>query len=350
MEAAIQQDIRPKPDYGAFLKRTGARMISLSDVGASHNEFFNSLVASRAIEWAFIPLVFDDSRAQDIVIAGNESFGVALALDAAVRSDNTTLWVRTTGRLLQDTLLVSRLRETANAHFFCSSALLREVILHRSGFSPERVVATGHYVDSQFFRPSPCESDTRKVVAFCAGDRAVDTVLSATAELDVSLTVVSPKLGRNETYSPKKARRPGRPRLAVAYCSDPLTLRTLLNPAQVVICVSSTSDESIEHRGVAEAMSMGKTVIESQSEWRTGLIEHSRNGICVEPDSSGALRSAICDLLSNPAARLRIGITARNDAARLYSGELYSWRMEQAIGFSRTCSASEASGVEHQYM
>jgi len=119
MEAAIQQDIRPKPDYGAFLKRTGARMISLFDVGASDNEFFNSLVASRAIEWAFIPLVFDDSRAQDIVIAGNESFGVALALDAAVRSDNTTLWVRTTGRLLQDTLLVSRLRETANAHFFC---------------------------------------------------------------------------------------------------------------------------------------------------------------------------------------------------------------------------------------
>jgi glycosyltransferase involved in cell wall biosynthesis len=71
---------------------------------------------------------------------------------------------------------------------------------------------------------------------------------------------------------------------------------------------------------LVEAMMHGLPVVASRVGGMTGIVEHGRTGLLVEPGDAEALAAALCELLADPARQHAMG-----DAGRRLALEKYTW-------------------------
>ena len=167
-------------------------------------------------------------------------------------------------------------------------------------------VLTGFAVDDTFFHPLPDVPEVLRIVA--VGDdagRDYPTLIEACRSLDWPLVL-------------RTATRPAVPdtmrdRVELLGRLSFLELRNLYASAAVVAVPVGTADHPSGITAIFEAMAMGRAVVTSATGLAEGVIEHGRNGLVVPPGDPVALRTALAQLMGDPALRARLGAAARAD-------------------------------------
>lgn len=77
-----------------------------------------------------------------------------------------------------------------------------------------------------------------------------------------------------------------------------------------------------------EYMAAGSAIVASKDGQISEVIQDGQTGILVEPGDAGDLTRALIRLISSPAERKRLGLTARQQAIRHHSWEQYVTRLE----------------------
>jgi glycosyltransferase involved in cell wall biosynthesis len=84
-----------------------------------------------------------------------------------------------------------------------------------------------------------------------------------------------------------------------------------------------------------EAMACGRPVVASATGGLPDAVIHGETGLLVPPGDVGALREALCTLLSDPTLCRRMGEAARQ-RARFFTASMVIGRIEQVYAHVRT--------------
>jgi glycosyltransferase involved in cell wall biosynthesis len=182
----------------------------------------------------------------------------------------------------------------------------------------------GYNIDTAFFDPAFASEGSYVLSVGKDISRDYATLLQATASCAISLTICT-RLKLDLAAS-------GLANISVV--DRWLTLEELRNVyggAKFVVLPL----KDVPHPGgitnLAEAMSMGKAVICSDSAGIRDYLRHGENVIVVPPENPLALRDAICLLESDAGLRRKLGQNARKYAEEVFSDKAFGARIHDAL-------------------
>lgn len=325
----VAAGLRPSPEHGWFVGRTGARLVCLDDV-ADHNRTFSQAVRRSNLRlWGPPDVVFSALPAYDAVVASGEDVGLPLALHAMAQGIRTPIHIITHGFLRGREGAMRSVRGMDNVHFLCLSECIRFMIIDRFGVPEWRVRNTGWCVDTGFFRPI-AEPESPPVIA-CAGtaNRDYCTLMRAVQQLQLELRIAA-----DSAWYPKPldiANKPLPPGVEVRSYGNYVNLRRLYAQALFVVVPLYPVPNACGYAVISEAMAMGRAVIATKTPSCSDFIVDGETGYYVRPGHAGDLRQRIEHLLANPNVAVEMGRQARLRTEQHFSQECYCRRLEAAV-------------------
>jgi glycosyltransferase involved in cell wall biosynthesis len=188
----------------------------------------------------------------------------------------------------------------------------------------EKAICIGYNVDTDFFRPEYSCDGTYALALGKDVSRDYRTLIDAVQVYPIALKVCTPL----------RLELPDKGAAKISLLSEWLSyaqLRQMYGNAKFVILPL----RDVPHPGgittLAEAMSMGKAIICSDSAGIRDFIRHGENAIVVPVGDRAALAEAIRFLDTNPGERKRLGGNAREYAEGTCAGPVVARNMLSAL-------------------
>lgn len=226
-------------------------------------------------------------------------------------------------------LLMMLLRHAPNVHYLCLSSTLRHAMVQRFGVPATRAHSTGYGVDTDFFRPTECQTGRAVIASAGAANRDYRTLVRAAAGLDAEIKIAadsawfptSVDIARDNLPTNVEARSFG----------DYMGLRALYADARFVVVPLYPAQFACGYAVIAEAMAMGKAVITTRVAARSDFVVDGETGYYVAPGDVQGLRERMVHLLEHPEEARRMGEQARQRMEQCFSVEAYCERIERVM-------------------
>lgn len=356
LEADAATGRRPRKDYVELAKALDADVIDHSFIAANGHRLSRTL-ARRSFPVAQVTEAFLRRGTYRRVVAWADRLGLPLALaHKLARSRRDVVVISVWLTVPKKRVFIERLRvHTHIGALITPSSIQRDIAVNEFGVPADKVHHVGQRVDHRFWTPgSPrrAVADGSPVVC-AAGWEARDyatmveavSTLAVRAELAVGTFVLSPSASggndavfealrgttgydnyRRWTASAGRAGAgPGnvtiRPQLA------PTDLRELYRSARVVVIPLHDVDTDCGATALAEAMSMAKPVVVTQTRGQVDIMRDREHGFYVPPGDPRSMRQAIQHLLDNPEEAARMGRAGREHVERHHTLDGYVARV-----------------------
>lgn len=214
----------------------------------------------------------------------------------------------------------------------------KQFIQSRWQLPPERVVFTPFMVDHHFFSKSAVDADTpiqnlslngkSLICAVGLEFRDYPTLLKAVEGLDVHVVVAAGSPWSKRTDSTAGEAIPDN---VTVQKFDFLNLRRLYHHSQLMVMPLYNVEFQAGVTAILEGMAMEKPLVCSLTPGQTDVIEDGVNGLYVKPEDPAELRSAIVELLDEPAKAEELGRKARHTIESEMSLVKYVERLRQYL-------------------
>jgi hypothetical protein len=261
------------------------------------------------------------------VIKTNQTYGAELALEAATSMNKKFvarcgyMWSHNAAREHGDgSAEASEARRVEQKAFsaadrvIVTTAVMRQDVIRRVPQAASRTVVVPNYVDTDIFRPLGLQKDLNALVFIgrIAAEKNLEALLTAVRALDVNLTLIGegklrPEL--QEKYGSSDERFKWEGNVPNSRLPD------YLNRAGLFILPSLYEGHP---KSLLEAMACGAAVIGADSPGIREIIRHGETGYLCGTDAA-SIRSAITELISNPAMASSLGTAARRYIVENYS-------------------------------
>lgn len=322
----------PRSEFGVFVERNRARLVSLADVPAPRTLPGRRLAKVqdgrlRLAWWA-------SGKGHAAVVTSGEDIGLPLALATLRHRRPYPVLIVVHGFFIESPkfrIMLGLLKHARHVHLLCLSQALRDSIVERFGFPPSRCHATGYGVDTAFFSPKqPASPDSPLIASAGAANRDYPTLVAAVESLEIPVRIAAASVwiagpsGLESTPLPSfvEARSYG----------NYVNLRGLYASASMIVVPLLPVTFASGYAVIAEAMAMGRPVIATRTAVPSDFIVDGETGIYVEPGDVAGMKAAIESLLADPARAEAMGRAARVRMEELFSLSSYSARIEAIIG------------------
>jgi glycosyltransferase involved in cell wall biosynthesis len=196
------------------------------------------------------------------------------------------------------------------------------------GIHPSRVTFTYDNIDHQFFAPRETESEDF-ILAIGNEQRDYQTLFAALRGTNLKLVV-----GASSPWSSSKHKIVSDPNVIQLGRISYTELREVYSRARLVVLPLRDVDYAAGANATLEAMSMGKSLIATESRGLEGYVSHDETGWLVPPGDVKRLRDRILSLWDNPATRNRLGANARDAVVSRMNMQIYVDTITEMIGRS----------------
>ena len=220
--------------------------------------------------------------------------------------------------------------------FVVYSSAQRDHLVVELGARADQVVVTTFMVDPVFFAPEAVTAERRRMICTAGLERRdYPTLMRAVEGLDVDVVIAAASPWSK--WADSSADRP--PPANVEICRlGFVDLRRLYAESAFVVMPLVDVDFQAGITTILEAMAMERAVVCTRTAGQTDTIVDGETGIYVPPGDVEALRSAIVDLLDDPARAQRLGTAARRWVLEHAGVETYAARLGMTISASRAGS------------
>ncbi len=228
--------------------------------------------------------------------------------------------------------------ERAIDRFLVYSTKQQEIICKRWELTKTEVPFTPFMVDHKFFSAEEAENqpdipgitDIEKPFICSVGleFRDYPTFMDAVEGLDIHIYIAagSPWSKREDQTTSAEI-----PENVTVKRFTQKELRKLYHKSQFVVMPLLENDFQAGITAILEAMSLGKTIICSETKGQIDVIEDRKNGLYVAPGNAAELRASIVELLDNPAEAQKMGQEARKLIDDYMNLDLYVTRLAKHI-------------------
>ena len=244
-------------------------------------------------------------------------------------------WLKRTLKRLLAPLLARRGMD----RLLVPGALQRRLVVERWSIPADRILSARWPIDTDFWRPIDAPGDT--ICSVGREMRDFKTLITALAPLAMPCHIAAGTRLDNSAYGTDDVRAsatgatPLRDGITVGYKAAD-ELRDLYARSRLVVIPIMPSENDNGATAILEAMSMGRTVITTDTAGKLELLRDDVNCVLVPPRDPEALRAAIENLWDDSERRERIGREAR--AGVLAAHGLRQWMSAIRLG------ADELSG------
>lgn len=175
------------------------------------------------------------------------------------------------------------------------------------GLAPGKVERIYYHADEHFFRPGLASIEPDLLCAAGQLLRDYDTLVEAVRDLPVRLQIAAGSPWIDQTLKPTQAL----PEHVKWGKLNRHALRGLYARAAIAVVPIKQNHYQTGIATILEMMAMGKCVIATRTHGQTDTIVDGVNGIYVPPGDAQALRTAIRQMLDNPARAAELGAAAR---------------------------------------
>ena len=263
-------------------------------------------------------------RGYDVVFSDGEHLGIPLALLMRMLGfvrPHLILGHHLTTRHKRPFFRYLRAQNGMHRILFHSSDQLEEA--QEFGIPKSKLALVPYFADADFWRPLAVAEEPLIV---SAGREHRDYRSLAAAWEDMPEQVL---VGAASVHSPEaRWSLPDRwPTNFECRPVDFVTLRQWYARASVIVIPLLATNFQAGVTTLLEAMAMGKPVIVSANRAHRELVEDGVDAVLVPPGDADALRTAIRELLDNPAERRRLGTAARAKVMSSYGLNAYCARL-----------------------
>lgn len=320
---------KPCPEYLHYIQHFPANLITYDDISRADALFASSLDRLGLLSWGFMGLPLHGGTPSEVILSSGEDVGLPLALDAKVNRLSHTIAMITHGFLFRESRMMRAVRQVETAKFLCLSQRIQQKLVYDYHLPEERVLNTGYGVDSLFFTPVGPPLEPFMIASAGAANRDYRTLLEATKHLQVKVHIAA-----DSEWHPRATnieRDQISPWVTIATCGSYVNLRTLYSHALFVVVPLLPAPFACGYAVIAEAMSMGRAVIATDTECRSDLIKDGETGFYVKPGDPADLCDKMSYLLSHPERALEMGIRARKLIVSEFSLHAYCQRLYNSI-------------------
>lgn len=333
IEYQVAAGLRPRPDY---LELGQALQADVLDVGEARRRAgrLGRLVERVGGPHALLAWeCYRSSSRHDVVFTDGEQVGLPLAL----------LWSLRLGRRRCTHVMIGHYMSTWTKHrlyrwfrlgphidrILVYSSWQRRFVVETLGHPDDQVVLTSFMVDSEFFSLEGAPVGGERMV--CAAGlewRDYPTLLEAVRGLDVRVVIAPASPWSRWSDSSRAVPVPDNVEIRQLGFAD---LRQLYADADLVVLPLFDAVFQAGITTILEAMAMERPVICSQSPGQTDVIVHQENGLYVPPGDVEALRSAIVEVLNDPARAREMGRSGRELVEEHCDVAVYARRMARHV-------------------
>lgn len=346
--AATEAGTWPRHEFGVFLRRNKARILSFRDLDASQLTVPKILNRPRLRYWGLATNALTEQAKFDAFVATGEDVGLPLALTSWVNRGRTPVYIITHGSFFGSPrfrLLMFVLRRNERVHYLCLSKAVRRDLIERFGVRPSHAHNTGYGVDTGFFRPPAAALTAPVIVSAGTANRDYGTLIRAAAPLRVPIRIAA-----DSAWFPTQvdvgSQLPAE--VEIRSYGNYQRLRELYASASLVVVPLHPAKHACGYAVIAEAMAMGKPVIATRTDVHSDFIIDGETGFYVEPGDVEGLQDRISYLLANPDIAGRMGQAARQRMETLFSVESYCERIERVIQSTAPKNSSAKTVIERE--
>ncbi|MCK8786198.1 glycosyltransferase family 4 protein [Roseomonas sp. NAR14] len=332
---------RPRYIYDRFLERNDARLVQPQDVAGDQGALVRGL---RRVKKGgrYLSLAAAVHRMPGhftgLVTAG-EGLGIPLALVGRAMGRKTPVYSMFHGHYVESPkfrVAAQILRRLPNFYPLCLSSSLRNLLVDRYGFSPERCHSVEYGTDTAFFRPEPRRLQPGVLPMISSAGTSVrdyGTLLQAAEGLAATIEIDASSLWEDIGASTKGRTMPAN--VHVGRTAPYVGLRDLLARSEFAVIPLVERSYPAGLSVIGEAMAMGKAVIVTRTAGRGEIITHGETGFYVEPGNAAELRARMQELISQPELARRMGEAARARTVQEFSLDHFCARIEAIIAESQ---------------
>ena len=329
--AKVASGVEPQADFSSYIDKGLAEPLAM--VPHSSPSLCGRLLAKTGGFGAAIRLLRGPGRGFDAFITTGEDVGIPLALSMQALRDRRPIHIITHGHYIGGVkfdVVARLLRGRARVHWHPLSTSLRDVLIHRFGFRPDQVHATGYAVDTRFFTPT--DEKPSAIVSAGLARRDYRTLVEAVRGMDVPVRIAAGSTWFQEALNVDTKRLPAS--IEVKSQDNYRNLRDLYASARFVVVPMQNVQHACGYAVIGEAMAMGKAVIATRTTANSDFVIEGETGFLVEPGDVTGLRNCMQRLLNDPDLARRLGENARQLMERSYRLEDFCARMSAAVAQS----------------
>ena len=208
----------------------------------------------------------------------------------------------------------------------------REFAIERLRCDARQVALTTFMVDSNFFSPAAVEPKPRSRPMICSAGlelRDYPTFIEAVRGLDIDVVIAAASPWSKRRDSSGAADVPDNVEICRLGFRD---LRQLYADAAFVVMPLVDVEFQAGITTILEAMAMGKAVVCTRTRGQTDTLDDDVTGLYVPPGDVSRLRSAILELIDDPARAERLGEAARRWVVENADIDVYAARVADLVG------------------
>lgn len=279
---------------------------------------------------ASVALLNEDAGRHDAYVATGEDIGMPLALAMIARPRRRPVHMTFHGHYIggrKFDAVIAVLRNAPFVHFHPLSTSLGHMLVERFGVPARRCHATGHSVDTDFFRPTDVAPSA--VVSAGMARRDYHTLVQAAAGLEVPVRIAADSTWFREAVNVDVASLPSHVELKSQ--GDYRGLRALYETAAFVVVPMQDVEHACGYAVIAEAMAMGKAVIATRTRAPSDYVIEGQTGFLVPPGDVDALARRMAQLLADPHLASGMGRAARTLVEQHHTLDRFCARLKENV-------------------
>jgi glycosyltransferase involved in cell wall biosynthesis len=332
LDDQIGRGIRPRPDYLVMAEALGADLIDYAAARASTGRLGALIERVVGADVLLAWVCFRRRHRYRVVFTDGEQVGIPFAALTRVWRRGATrhlmivhiLSVRKKMFLMRVLRLASRIDRMV-----VYSSRQRDLIAHQLRYPTDRIVLSPFMVDTRFFSPDAVEMARRRMICSAGLEfRDYPTLIQAVSGLDVDVVLAAASPWSKRSDASTDVTIPANVTVDRFGFYD---LRALYGSAELVVVPLVDNDFQAGITTILEAMAMGKAIVCTRTRGQIDVIVDGSTGVYVPPGDIEALRTAIEQLLADPARAARLGTAARAWAVAEADIETYATRLAGVV-------------------
>ena len=326
LRAQIGEQREPRLDVFELERELSADVIDFKDVDRSRNPAVRLVARTAGPSAAVALLGFLQRDRYDAFFTTGEDIGLPLAA------------LLKTNRERSHTMIAHTLFPTKKRMFFklgAASQLDRVLVYSTTeeqlaaelGLAPSKVERLFYHADEQFFRPGLATIEPDLICAAGQLLRDYDCLVDAVRELPVRVQIAAGSPWIDRKLEPTRALPPN-----VSWGKlGRYALRDLYARSALAVVPIKQNHYQTGIATILEMMAMGKCVIATRTLGQTDTIVDGVTGVYVPPADPAALRTAIRQLLDDPARAAALGAAARQFVEQKAGLDVFVRRVVAAV-------------------
>ena len=328
LKTRIAGDLEPRLDVFELAKVLDAQVLDFGDVDRSDSAAVKLAFRTAGASVAVALLGFLQRDRYDAIFTTGEDIGLPLAA-----------LLKTTRARCSHTMIAHTLYPAKKRAFFkvgvgsridrvlVYSTTEERLAIDELGMPASSVERIYYHADQKFFRP---DEHTLEPQLLCAAGqllRDYDCLIEAVRDLPVTVQIAAGSPWIDSTLQPT-APLPQNVKWGKLGRNE---LRDLYGRAALAVVPIKENKYQTGIATILEMMAMGKCIVVSKTEGQTDTIVDGVTGVYVPPGDARALRSAIENLLANPARAQQMGRAAREFVEREAGLDVFVERVTRSI-------------------